>query len=95
MSWSASLVVRAGEPEPRDGDITLTNVDEVPEHLEQYREALAAAFGVLLSGVVGGTDKNYRMALSGHGNPGHEPDADGVMANDMLSINIYQVELDK
>ncbi|HWV45479.1 MAG TPA: hypothetical protein VN039_05545 [Nitrospira sp.] len=89
MSWSASLVVRAGEPEPRDGDVSLNNVDEVPEHLEQYREALSAAFGILLSGVVGGKDKNYTINLSGHGNEGHEP-ASG-WANDMLSITISQV----
>lgn len=90
MSWSARLRVRAGETEPRDGDVTLSNVDEVPGHLEQYREAVASAFGILLSGVVGGKDKDYMLNLSGHANEGHEP-ASG-WANDAITISIYQMD---
>lgn len=88
MSWSASFVVRAGEAEPREEDLTLSNVNEVPEHLEQFRESLSAVFGILLSGVLGGKDKDYVVNLSGHGNERHEP-APG-WSNDYLSISISQ-----
>jgi hypothetical protein len=94
MSWSASFTLRAGDTEPREDDLSLTNVNEVPEHLEQFREALASSFGILSSGVVGGRDKSFRVTLGGHGNPDHEPDADGVMANDFVTINIYQLKED-
>lgn len=90
MSWSASFTVRAGQNEPSEDDLALANVNEVPEHLEQFRETLAAAFGILLSGVVGDKSKDYSVTLNGHGNPDHEPDENGVMANDFVSINIYQ-----
>lgn len=89
MSWSANFVVRAGEPEPREDDLVLSNVNEVPEHLEQFREALASAFGILLSGVMGGKDKNYQVNISGHGNPNHEPTPG--WANDAITISIYQL----
>lgn len=89
MSWSAELVVRAGEAEPRDGEVTLVNVDEVPEHLEQYREAVVTAFGLLLSGVVGSNKMDYKIRLAGHGNDAHEPkDGNG---NDWLLIEVTQL----
>ena len=89
MSWSASFTLRAGDTEPREDDLELSNVNEVDEHLEQFREALAAAFGILLSGVVGNRDKDYRVVMTGHGNPDHEP-AEG-WANDGLNLSIFQL----
>lgn len=90
MSWGASFIVKSGAtPETIDFSDT-ANVEEVPEHLEQYREAVSAAFGVLLSGVVGDGGKDYKVVLSGHANEGHEP-ADG-WASDCVTINIFQLD---
>lgn len=89
MSWSASFRVESGQKEPSEEDLMLSNVNEVPEHLEQFREALAATFGILLSGVVGGTDKDYHVNLVGHGNPDHEPSPG--WENDCLTITITQL----
>lgn len=89
MSWSASFTLKAGETEPREGDLSLSNVNEVQEHLEQFREALASAFGILLSGVVGDKDKDYRIKFAGHGNPGHVPLEDH--GNDWVLIEITQL----
>lgn len=89
MSWSARFVKRPGATAEQT-EFEVSNVDEVPEHVEQYREAITAAFGVLLSGVVGSTDKSYLIVLSGHGNENHEP-ADG-WANDQLTISISQLD---
>jgi hypothetical protein len=75
---------------PEDFNPEVSNVDEVPEHLDQYREALASVFGILLSGVVGDSSKTFKVTVSGHGNPGHEPQSG--WANDSMVISIYQVE---
>lgn len=90
MSWSAEFRLEAGQTEPSE-EVKVTNIDGVPEHLEQYREAIASAFGVLVSGVVGDPRTHaYVVRMSGHGNPDHEP-AEG-WANDFVSIVISQVD---
>jgi hypothetical protein len=55
---------------------------------EQIATARAAAQQVIDSGVVGGTDKDFSVNLSGHSNPGHEPAPS--WANDCLTISINQ-----
>jgi hypothetical protein len=88
MSWSASFTVTPGVT-PEEEDFVLSNVNEVPEHLEQFREAVASTFGILLSGVLGSQKKSFRVNLTGHGNPDHEP-AKG-WASEFLTISITQV----
>lgn len=89
MSWSANFTLKAGQTEPREEDLNLTNVNEVPEHLEQFREALSAAFGILLSGVLGNNDKDYHVVLGGHGNTDHEPVQN--RSTDFLTVSIAQL----
>lgn len=92
MSWSTTL-----ERKPWDGLKVLnkSNVDEVPEHREQYKAAIGAVNALLMVHInsIGGFDKTYRIILTGHGNPGHEP-TEG-WANDFISITITQVSEEK
>lgn len=86
MSWSATFEVR----QPNGLEKTsMSNVEEVPEHLEQYTVAVLAATDLLVSNVVGGPDKEYRITISGHGNPDHEPTAG--WANDCVTISVAQI----
>jgi len=87
MSWSASFTVTPGMS-PEEFEPSTSNVDDVDEHLDQYREAIASAFGIILSGVVGESDKTFKVQLSGHGNPNHEPQAG--WSNDTVTVTIYQ-----
>ena len=85
MSWSATFRVT---PEEGLVEESTSNVD-LSHHQDQLGQAVLAAAGLLTSNVVGGADKSYRITLSGHGNPNHEP-APG-WANDFVSITIAQV----
>lgn len=84
MSWSASWTVDDGVWE----DSSESNV-ALEYHADQYREALDAAWGLIKSGVVGDPDAKYRVTLTGHGNPNHEPLSG--WSNDFVSVAIYQV----
>lgn len=90
MSWSASFTYR----QPHNGEagssreFTLSNT-QVPENKDQYEHALDVAMRILSSGVVGSTDKTFKVNLSGHGNPNHEPKTG--WANDQMTISVTQV----
>lgn len=87
MSWSATVAV---SPDVEGFEIiSLSNVDEVPAHVEQYAAALVAAAEILVSGTVGSPNKKYLFNLSGHANPDHEP-VEGT-SNDFVTIGIVQV----
>ncbi len=85
MSWSASARVVNND----FVDLQTNGVDK-PEHQDQYESALGAVILLLSTGVVGSEGKTFKVSVSGHGNPNHEP-ASG-WANDFVSINIYQEE---
>lgn len=85
MSWSATFRVT-----PEEGLVQESKSNtELPQHRDQFQEAVLAAAELLTSNVVGDADKSYRITFSGHGNPNHEP-APG-WANDFVSITIAQV----
>lgn len=86
MSWSASFTVK--DDDVIDDSVVESGV-EPDQHSDQYEEALNCVWSLLRSGVVGGDDKEYRVILSGHGNPNHEP-ASG-WANDCVTIQVVQV----
>lgn len=93
MSWSASFKVEPGVS-PEDIDFSnVSNIEEVPEHLEQFREGVAAAVSLILSGVVGNHEKSFKVNLGGHGNESHEP-VEGWSA-DFVTISIHQLEEEK
>lgn len=86
MSWSAfgSSIARddvgaVQPPSPLSG--------EPAEQLEQARQAAVA---IIDSGAVGDpASHRFNVSLSGHANPGHEPQ-DGYSNNDAVSISIGQ-----
>lgn len=87
MSWMASYDVT-----DRNMEQTSLAASETPEHEEQQTAALKAVIGLIESGAVGDPTGSYKVVISGHGNPGHEP-ADG-WGNDFISINVSQVSSD-
>lgn len=85
MSWSATWTQR--EQEIVAGPV-LSNVREVPEHLEQYNKCAQQVQAIIESGVLGDADAEFNVSFSGHGNPEHKPTIG--WANDFVSISIYQ-----
>lgn len=87
MSWSASYVWN-GQTQ------TETQIHVQPElpveSKAQADVAFDASSAIILTGVIGSSEKKYKVMLSGHANPGHEPNPG--WANDCITINIYQLE---
>lgn len=84
MSWSASYTWNGNKQ---------TEIS-VPRNLSTEAQAQAdtafdASAAIILTGAVGAKDKTYKVALSGHANPGHEPTAG--WSNDCITIYISQV----
>jgi len=87
MSWSASFKVIEGDVD--EDSVSESNVD-IPQHSDQYEEALGAVWALLRTGAFGDSDEtDFQISLSGHGNPGHVPVAG--WSNDSLTISIYQL----
>lgn len=85
MSWSATYNIDNNEVVVAP---LLANITEVTQHKEQFDEASKVVEAIIASGAVGSPEGQYRVSLSGHGNPDHEPTSG--WANDFVSINIYQ-----
>ena len=60
-----------------------------PECAEQFDAASMAARHLVDSGVIG-VNKAYRVTLSGHANPDHEPRPG--WANDVVTVIVAQLE---
>lgn len=58
------------------------------EFTEQLKAARGVVEALVASGAIGGAGKDYRISLSGHANPGHEPRAG--YANDCVTVSITQ-----
>lgn len=87
MSWTASYKINSAT-----GGVTDSNESGVEgnfEHRDQYVVAVAMANQIIESGCVGDPDGIYRVALSGHGNPSHEPTPG--WSNDFIGVSVYQV----
>lgn len=74
-------------------------IEEVPEFQagdpaqDQLKAARTAVKGLIDSGCIGSLEHDYRVSISGHSNPDHDP-AQG-MANDAIQLSIYQIAREK
>lgn len=86
MSWSASYIWNGN----KQTEISVHLQTELPvESKAQADVAFDASAALILSGAVGSPEKKYKVMLSGHANPGNEPNPG--WSNDSLTINIYQL----
>lgn len=82
MTWSV-------EYNTQDDDIRFNGEDT--EEVNASMLAAVDAAGIILGrGVLGTSDKNYRVSIVGHANPKNEP-VPG-WSNDSVSISIYQTD---
>ena len=87
MSWTASL------PEALPGQTIVADrfstspPDLEGEPKEQFDLAVEVARTIIASGAVG-QGKSFRVNLSGHANPGHEPQEG--WATDAMTVSVFQ-----
>jgi hypothetical protein len=89
MSWSISFkdVKTAEDMATEKAEHKALGFPVLKQVEEQLDAARVVALTLMESGTVG-KDKTFRVALSGHANPDHEP-ASG-WANDCITVNVYQ-----
>lgn len=85
MSWSAQFNVVDGNIK----GVPVVSGTDTSEHLEQYLDALQVVDEYINYGSLGSPLGSYRVMITGHGNPNHEPVAG--WSNDFININIQQV----
>ena len=84
MSWNASY----SSLESFRNDDVQAEGNLSAEGAEQWAVARLVASELIASGKVGGEGKDFRIHLSGHANPSHEP-AKG-WANDTITVTVSQ-----
>lgn len=91
MSWGIILDIEnrdlTDESEKRILDLA-DNESTTDEVKEQAGVALLVVSQSILSGALGAPDGKYRVTISGHANPGHNPTPG--WSNDALTISISQ-----
>jgi len=90
MSWSFSVIATKESADAALNTAAESEIDNImrsdsgAEMLAQAEQATYAAVRLIKSGCLG--DGPFRISLSGHANPGHQP-RDG-WADDAISISI-------
>jgi hypothetical protein len=85
MSWGATYTINP------DGKSEIENFSvKGPDAVEAFEAASNLADYLVEKGVVGDITKTFKVSLSGHANPDHEPKSG--WANDFVQITITQVE---
>lgn len=91
MSYSFSFNIVDQDVPDEDKKRVEDYIETLSEESQQAAAlALVAATEIYATGIVGSPDKKFRVVVSGHANPDHEPQAG--WANDSLGITIAQVD---
>lgn len=84
MSWGTTYEFDTELTETGNLEIILTDA------MQEQKDAVEWAVTALIKTGALGTNKKFKVTVTGHANDNHEPTSGWV--NDRVSINIYQLE---
>ena len=88
MSWYVSMTIEGSSPKDELATLRAEALTQNPDCDDQFDAAKDAAYAIMASGAVGGPDKKFVVALSGHNNPGHAPRLG--WAHDAVTVSVTQ-----